>query len=115
MKELGLPMMVLSTERNPVVAARCRKLGLECVHNAPEKGTILSEWLRQRDIDPATVIYVGNDVNDATCLQLVGCPIVVADAHPEVLSLARIVLEKPGGFGALRELADMIIVQRTGS
>jgi 3-deoxy-D-manno-octulosonate 8-phosphate phosphatase KdsC-like HAD superfamily phosphatase len=65
------------------------------VHNAPEKGAILREWLRQRDIDPATVIYVGNDVNDATCLQLVGCPIVVADAHPDVLSLARIVLRSP--------------------
>jgi N-acylneuraminate cytidylyltransferase len=113
LKELGLPMMVLSTERNPIVAARCRKLGLECVHKAPEKGAILREWLCDRDIDPATVIYVGNDVNDATCLQLVGCPIVVADAHPDVLNLARIVLEKTGGFGALRELADLIIEQRT--
>jgi 3-deoxy-D-manno-octulosonate 8-phosphate phosphatase KdsC-like HAD superfamily phosphatase len=37
----------------------------------------------------------------------------VADAHPDVLNLARIVLEKTGGFGALRELADLIIEQRT--
>jgi YrbI family 3-deoxy-D-manno-octulosonate 8-phosphate phosphatase len=114
LKELGLPMMVLSTERNPVVAARCRKLGLECVHNVAEKGAILREWLRERDIDPAHVIYVGNDVNDLTCLQLVGCPVVVADAHPDVLGQARIVLSTPGGYGALRELADMI-QQRAGS
>ncbi|HEX8237824.1 MAG TPA: acylneuraminate cytidylyltransferase [Abditibacteriaceae bacterium] len=108
LKELGLPMMVLSTERNPIVAARCRKLGLECVHNVAEKGAFLRDWLRERDIDPADVIYVGNDVNDLTCLQLVGCPVVVADAHPDVLGQARIVLSKPGGYGALRELADMI-------
>jgi N-acylneuraminate cytidylyltransferase len=101
-------MMVLSTERNPIVAARCRKLGLECVHDVAEKGSVLREWLRQRDIDPAHVVYVGNDVNDLACLQLVGCPVVVADAHPDVMSQARIVLSKLGGYGALRELADMI-------
>jgi N-acylneuraminate cytidylyltransferase len=108
LQELGVPMMVLSTERNPIVAARCRKLGLECVHNVAEKGSVLREWLRQRDIDPGHVVYVGNDVNDLGCLQLVGCPVVVADAHPDVTSQARIVLSRPGGYGALRELADMI-------
>jgi N-acylneuraminate cytidylyltransferase len=74
LKDLGVPMMVLSTERNPIVAARCRKLGLECVHDVAEKGSVLREWLRQRDIDPAHAVYVGNDVNDLACLQLVGCP-----------------------------------------
>ena len=50
------------------------------------------------------VAYVGNDVNDAACLEAVGLPVVPADAWPEVVPLARWVLERPGGHGCVREL-----------
>lgn len=108
LKKHGFPIAVFSTEANPVVAARCRKLGLECVQNLANKGAALEQWLRERQIDAANVIFVGNDVNDLDCLKLVGCPVVVADAHIDVLDAARLVLETRGGYGALRELADMI-------
>jgi YrbI family 3-deoxy-D-manno-octulosonate 8-phosphate phosphatase len=108
LKKHGFPIAVFSTEANPVVAARCRKLGLECVQNLENKGAALEQWLRERQINAANVIFVGNDVNDLDCLKLVGCPVVVADAHADVLGAARLVLETRGGHGALRELADMI-------
>lgn len=108
LKKHGFPIAVFSTEENPVVAARCRKLGLECVQNLANKGAALQQWLRDRQINAANVIFVGNDVNDLDCLELVGCPVVVADAHADVLGAARLVLETRGGHGALRELADMI-------
>lgn len=108
LKKHGFPIAVFSTEANPVVAARCRKLGLECVQNLANKGAALEQWLRERQINAANVIFVGNDVNDLNCLKLVGCPVVVADAHADVLGAARLILEARGGHGALRELADMI-------
>jgi N-acylneuraminate cytidylyltransferase len=48
-------------------------------------------------------------VNDLPSFDLVGCAVAVADAHPEVLSRADIVLERPGGHGAVRELCDSIV------
>ena len=54
------------------------------------------------------VAYVGNDVNDAACLEAVGLPVVPADAWPEVVPLARWVLERPGGHGCVRELCDAV-------
>ncbi|AWK90245.1 acylneuraminate cytidylyltransferase (plasmid) [Azospirillum thermophilum] len=109
LRKAGVPMLVLSTERNPVVAARCRKLRMECHQGVDDKGTYLAALLAGRKIDPADVAYVGNDVNDLDCLRLVGLPVVVADAHPDVLPYARLVLPRPGGDGAVRALADHLL------
>jgi YrbI family 3-deoxy-D-manno-octulosonate 8-phosphate phosphatase len=109
LKKTGMPMLVLSTEANPVVTARCAKLGLECLQNSPDKVVDLTRWLADRQIDAANVVYIGNDVNDAGPLQMAGCGVVVADAHPDVMPLARIVLSNVGGRGAVRELCDLIM------
>ena len=108
LRALGLPMLVLSTEVNPVVAARCSKLKLECLQGIDVKEEALAAWLAERDYDPARTIYVGNDINDLGCLRLVGCPVAVGDAYDEVKAIARLILKRPGGHGAVRELADVI-------
>jgi N-acylneuraminate cytidylyltransferase len=105
----GVEMLVLSKEVNPVVAARCRKLQLPCVQSVDHKAAYLTRHLREQGVDPAHVAYVGNDVNDLECLRLVGMPIVVQDAHPSVRSAARLVLDAPGGRGAVRELCDRVL------
>lgn len=109
LRKAGWPMLILSKESNPVVSARAAKLKLECLQGIDDKRTALLDWLDTRGIAPSDVIYLGNDVNDLPCLSLVGCPAVVADAHPDVLPAARLVLASPGGFGAVRELADLIL------
>ena len=105
----GIAAMVLSTETHPVVAARCRKLNVPCVQGVSDKGTTLASVLAERGVDPARVAYVGNDVNDLDCLALVGVPVAVADAHPRVLDAASIVLSRPGGHGAVRELCELVL------
>lgn len=109
LKKTGIPLLVLSTEKNPVVRARSEKMGLPCLQGIGDKGAALAAWLVEQDLDPANVIYVGNDVNDLPCMQQVGCVVVVADARPEVKQLANLVLERPGGQGAVRELCDLIL------
>ena len=114
LKRLGVPIIVLSTEENPVVQARCDKLGIECIHGIRDKLPVLMNWLKQRRIDPAQAVYVGNDVNDLSCLQAVGCGVAVSDAHPRARSAARIVLTAAGGAGAIREVTGLI-TQRLGT
>jgi N-acylneuraminate cytidylyltransferase len=109
LRDKGIPLVVISTETNPVVSARCRKLDIACIQGAKEKLSLLKEWALQRGLDLADILYVGNDVNDLSCLQAVGYPVAVADAHPSVLSAAKIVLSSPGGKGALRELSELIL------
>ena len=112
LRRQGLDILVLSSEENPVVAARCRKLMVECLHGVERKLPALQRWLEERDIPPESVVYVGNDVNDVECLRYVGCPVVVGDAHPDVRRFARFVLSRPGGQGAVRELCDLILQSR---
>lgn len=107
LRQAGLDMTVVSTETNAVVAARCQKLKLDCLQGRADKGATLSELLAQRGFAAAQAAYVGNDINDQACLALVGLPIVVADAHPDVRGLARYITTAPGGRGAVREVCDL--------
>ena len=111
LRDAGVPMLVLSTEEHPVVAARCRKLGLEAHQGLDDKGAHLQQVLGERDIAPEAVVYVGNDVNDLACLRMVGLPVVVADAHPSVVPAAKLVLSRPGGRGAVRELCEALLAR----
>jgi len=106
--EAGVRSMVLSTETNPVVSARSRKLGIACTQGCPDKGAELKQVAAKLGLALQAIAYVGNDVNDLGCLELVGLPIVVADAHADVLPHARYQTRKPGGNGAVREVCDLI-------
>ena len=60
---------------------------------------MVRDWLRQQGVDPVRAAYLGNDINDLAPMALVGWPVAVADAHPEVRQAARRVLSRPGGLG----------------
>lgn len=111
-RRAGVPFLVLSTERDGVVATRARKLGVDVVHGSDDKAGDLLAWLAAHDLDPARVVYVGNDVNDLAPMSLVGWPVAVADAHPEVRAAARHVLTRAGGEGAVREVCDLVLAAR---
>lgn len=111
----GLDVLILSTERNPVVSARARKLGIPARQGIDAKGPELEQWCAERGHDLYRTAYVGNDVNDLPCFDLVGWPIAVADAHHAIRARARVVTSANGGHGAIREIASRLLGVRDGS
>ncbi|MEU7643568.1 N-acylneuraminate cytidylyltransferase [Streptomyces huasconensis] len=109
LRKSGLRMLILSTEQNPVVAARARKLKLPVLHGIDRKDLALKQWCEEQGIAPERVLYVGNDVNDLPCFALVGWPVAVASAHDVVRGAARAVTTVPGGEGAIREIASWVL------
>ncbi|WAX78313.1 acylneuraminate cytidylyltransferase [Streptomyces sp. KMM 9044] len=109
LRRSGLKMLVLSTEKNTVVAARARKLEIPVLHGIDRKDLALKQWCEEQGIAPERVLYVGNDVNDLPCFALVGWPVAVASAHDVVRGAARAVTTVPGGDGAIREIASWIL------
>ncbi|KAB8182690.1 NTP transferase domain-containing protein [Nonomuraea phyllanthi] len=112
LRRSGVKVLVMSTEHNPVVAARARKLGVPVLQGLADKRTVLRDWLAIEGLDPARVAYVGNDVNDLGPMAEVGWPVATPDAHPRVRAAARTVLTRPGGSGAVRELCDRVVAAR---
>jgi len=107
LREAGVPVLILSTEANPVVAARARKLGVPVLHGIDDKASALVDWAASTGVALERIAYLGNDVNDLAALALVGWPVATADAHPLVRSAARVVLTRRGGDAAVRELAEL--------
>ncbi|MGW3567708.1 cytidylyltransferase domain-containing protein [Streptomyces sp. NPDC000941] len=109
LRRAELALLILSTEQNPVVAARARKLRVPVLHGIDRKDLALKQWCEEQGIAPERVLYVGNDVNDLPCFGLVGWPVAVAGAHDVVRGAARAVTSTPGGDGAIREIASWIL------
>ena len=109
LRNAGLPLLILSTEQNPVVAARARKLRIPVLHGVDRKDLALKQWCEEQGIAPERVLYVGNDVNDLPCFDLAGWPIAVASAHGSVRAAARAVTTTRGGEGAIREIAAWLL------
>ena len=114
LEQLGIETVIISTEANPVVSARAHKLKIRCVQDCRDKRAALESIAKELGISLSEVAFVGNDINDLPCLTCVALPIVVQDAHPDVVSTARYQTKRPGGYGAVREVCDLFEKYRSG-
>lgn len=112
LREAGIEVVVVSTEENPVVSARCKKLRIACEQGVRDKRALVAQMIAERGIEPARVAFVGNDVNDLGAMDEVGVPIAVADATEPARAAAVWVTSRIGGDGAVREVADQILDAR---
>ena len=110
LKKIGINIVVLSTEKNPVVSARCKKLDIECYQNLGfNKKELMVSYLKERNIFVENTVYMGNDINDIECMRIAGCAVAPHNAISEVKNIAHIITQKSGGNGAVRELCDIIL------
>jgi YrbI family 3-deoxy-D-manno-octulosonate 8-phosphate phosphatase len=112
LEEVGVDHLIISTELNQAVGARAKKIRAACIQGVDDKPPVLREEVARRGLTLEETAYLGNDVNDAGCLAIVGLPVVPADAWPEVVPLAKLVLERRGGYGCVRELCDAVWAAR---
>jgi 3-deoxy-D-manno-octulosonate 8-phosphate phosphatase (KDO 8-P phosphatase) len=107
-KKMGIEQVIISTERNPVVSERARKLGIPCLQGIDNKDTTLLDYCEKRKIDLKHVAYVGNDINDSDAMAIVGMKFCPADAHESIRAITDHTLKTKGGNGVVRELLDFI-------
>lgn len=104
----GVKVFIVSTETNKVVTARANKLKIKAFQGVDDKLEFVKSRLILENISPENVAFVGNDINDLKVMKFVGCAICPSDAYPEIIKISRIVSEKKGGNGAVREICDFI-------
>jgi len=108
LRKIGIDMLILSTEKNQVVNQRAKKLLLECHQGVDNKLKYLKKLSFDKNILLKNIAFIGNDINDLDCLKSVGLSVVVADAYPQVKKVAKIILTKKGGEGAVREFCEIL-------
>jgi len=109
LRKESIPQMILSTESNPVVQVRAKKLKIDVIQNCTNKKETLRKICREKGYNLSKIVFLGNDLNDLEAMKFVGYPIAPADAHPEIIDIAVLVTKAKGGEGVVRELADIII------
>jgi YrbI family 3-deoxy-D-manno-octulosonate 8-phosphate phosphatase len=107
LERFGVASVIISGETNPVVTIRARKLNIRAIQGCEEKRTVLEQLVQEMGLRVRQVAFVGNDINDLPCLMVVGLPIVVQDAHSDVIPYARYQTQTRGGYGAVREVCDL--------
>lgn len=109
----GIETGIVSGELSPSVPVRAEKLGItECHLGTKDKAATVLSILKRRGLTGDQVAYIGDDVNDLpafTVAGLTGCP---GDAEEEVKAVADVVLVRPGGYGAFREFAELLLQSR---
>lgn len=114
LRELGIDLIILSTETNRIVKMRADKLKVDCIQGVSDKARCLTDYCRKRGIPLKNVAYIGNDRNDYEAMKLAGTRIVPQDAYEEVKNISDYVTRASGGYGVIREVAGKIRHRQDG-
>ena len=109
LKKNGIELVVLSKEKNKVVQTRCKKLNIEAISGSDNKITEFRKIIKMRNLAKDQVCFIGNDINDLECIKEAEISIVPFDAYPEVARYATHITNAKGGFGVIREVAQLIV------
>src|SRR5271169_5704545 len=106
----GIQTGVISGRVSPATEERARQVRMTYVYQGHiEKVPILEEIQVKSGIPMAEMAYVGDDLTDVIVMRRVGLAIATANARPEVKRAAHYVTQAPGGSGAIREVAELLL------
>ena len=113
--ESGVIIAIISAGVSGSIPSRAETLGIKYVFTGvDDKKAILEKLCQSLDVQLEEVAHIGDDINDVELLKVVGCPIAVADAHPEAKGVSKIITNYMGGHGAVREICDALIIIMNG-
>lgn len=113
LRAVGVEVGIITGENSPSVVRRAEKLKIELlVLGCKDKSAKLDKIMAQHGYAEGEIAYIGDDVNDMEIMQRVALPAAPADALPQICEIARYLCSKPGGHGAFREFAELIIAAK---
>lgn len=109
LNKLNKHIYILSSEKNPVVSKRAKKLKVSAIQAVFNKKEALTNIIEKNNYDEKKILYMGNDLNDYLAMKHCGYRICPADSHKKIKEISDIVLTKKGGEGAIRELLEDVL------
>ena len=114
MQRAGLRVAIVTGRVSESVRLRALELDVDDVAQDPnaQKLPAFLGMLDRHGIAPSEAAFVGDDFPDLAVLRLVGLPVAVGNAVPEIRSVCKVQLTRHGGRGAVRELAEVLLKAR---
>jgi len=108
----GIQVGIISHgHKTKVVKDRADLLGIQKVYvGRDDKTTVLKEWCKELNINLNQVAYIGDDINDAKVMQVVGISACPVDSVNLIKKVADIILQRKGGDACVREFIDDYIL-----
>jgi 3-deoxy-D-manno-octulosonate 8-phosphate phosphatase (KDO 8-P phosphatase) len=109
----GIKVGFLSGRSSGAVEMRAKELGISFLFQGiKDKMLLYRKLLQKTKLDPEQVSYMGDDFIDLRLLKNVGLSISVSNGHPLVQKEVDYITQAAGGYGAVREVSEMIFKAR---
>ncbi|MEP7279529.1 MAG: HAD hydrolase family protein [Bacteroidota bacterium] len=106
----GYQIAIISGAGNGGVEQRLKRLGITDIYfNATDKELVLKDYLQQKKLQPAEVLFMGDDLPDYQAMLATGLPCCPADAVPEIKRISKYIASLGGGQGCAREVIEKVL------
>ena len=114
LQRAGIRVVIITGRVSESVRLRAAELGIDDVaqDSQAQKLPAFLAMLDRHGIAPSEAAFLGDDFPDMAVLRLVGLPVAVANAVPEVRAICAHTLTRRGGAGAVREFAELLMKAR---
>jgi 3-deoxy-D-manno-octulosonate 8-phosphate phosphatase (KDO 8-P phosphatase) len=110
LQKTGIEVGIITGRTSGAVKHRAADLNVKHLYQDREdKLSVLKELLTKLTLPPTQAAFVGDDVVDLPVMLQAGLAIAVNDAHELVKEHAHWVTPSAGGYGAVREVCEMIM------
>ncbi|MCS4306646.1 3-deoxy-D-manno-octulosonate 8-phosphate phosphatase (KDO 8-P phosphatase) [Rheinheimera pacifica] len=113
LRQAGIEVAVITGRNSAIVQQRMTSLTVPYIYQGQENKLAAFADLRQQlQLTPEQIAYIGDDLPDWAVMQHCGLSVAVKDAHPYLRQHAHYITTMAGGFGAVRELCDLILISQ---
>lgn len=113
LRHAGIEVAVITGRNSEIVSKRMKSLTVPYVYQGQEdKMPAFAALQQQLQLSPAQIAYIGDDLSDWNVMQHCGLAVAVKDAHPYLQKHAHYVTQLQGGYGAVRELCDLLLISQ---
>lgn len=110
MRKMGFKTAIISARKSDAVRVRAEDLGIDRIAlGAFPKTKAFEEMLDDFKVSEEEVCFIGDDLPDLPLIKRVGFSVAVNNAHPMIKNIADYITSKSGGFGAIREVSELIL------
>jgi YrbI family 3-deoxy-D-manno-octulosonate 8-phosphate phosphatase len=115
LRNIGISTIIITGEQTQMVKMWSKKMKIKQLFDGiKNKELILNKICKNNNLNPDQIAYIGDDINDFNILKKVGLAVIPNDGNNSIKKICHYTCSTNGGYGAYRELADLILEVKNG-